>query len=694
MILRQRDWSYYPDAIVDNTTNNESFLKFASILKGLGVKHYYLHLALHNPKLKGVDPHSPDLTLQQKTDIIQECYVNPWYYFRECLRVNGEDFFEISRGNFAMIWSFFNSIEAAVEFLRQHGKTTAIVGLESWIVRFTKKTRTIHVTRGPDLRSETINKLKQIRDTLPEYLWPKNTQDPDNQISFGCFDAGTKLICAIGQNNEPAANGVGRGLTASRLFCDEGPFTKNIQHILPAALASGSTERLRHARKGIPNGNVFATTAGDLASPEGAYMYSLFTSGITWDELYLDVPTRKDLIEMIRKQATSEQARDLFYIKFNHRQLGTTDEALLGMIKVAGGTREKILKDFGGIWATGGLNKPYTEEDAIRMAESRTTPKYKEIYKDGYVVNWYYPQNEISRKMQTKHILGIDPSDAVGRDAIGFVLVNSETGEVAAICKIKESNIAVFTQWLAKFMLKYQEVVVIVERRSQGASILDGLLDYLGNEPNLHRRIYNKATQEDINSPNAREYVRGPSTARHNYWSKYRKTTGFATDGEKRKMLYSQVFSSAMGLAAHLIRSADLIDEISGLVERNQRIDHVKSGHDDLVISWLMAMWMILLAKNVSVYGINNKRIHYQNDKDGGANAQELQELNERIDKDKDTIERLAVEISKTRCPVEKRKLVARMRAMLDNLEHVEEQAITLDALRQRTRNTAVAQWL
>lgn len=39
-----------------------------------------------NPDLKGVDPHSPDLTPEQKLAIAQECKENPSYFVREVLR--------------------------------------------------------------------------------------------------------------------------------------------------------------------------------------------------------------------------------------------------------------------------------------------------------------------------------------------------------------------------------------------------------------------------------------------------------------------------------------------------------------------------------------------------------------------------------------------------------------------------------
>ena len=87
IILFYKDWAYYPSARPDINTRNKSALKFASILKTMGIKNHHFHLALINPALSGVDPFDPDLTNETKLLIVNECKINPWYFFRECLRI-------------------------------------------------------------------------------------------------------------------------------------------------------------------------------------------------------------------------------------------------------------------------------------------------------------------------------------------------------------------------------------------------------------------------------------------------------------------------------------------------------------------------------------------------------------------------------------------------------------------------------
>lgn len=616
MILRISDWGRYPGAIVHSATSNESFLEFTEILRQIGVAHYFIVLALHDPTLEHVDPHDPNIDPVTAGKVMAECMVNPWYFFRECVRVPADGMakgsrFTLNRGIFAMYWAFFNNIDAAVEFLRQHGKTIGMATLELYLLRFLENTRTIHVTKGPVLRSETIETLKKLRDGLPEYLFPHHPDDPDNKEAFACTAQGNRLITAIGQNDEMSANGVGRGLTAGRLFDDEGPFTKNIHHILPAAFGSGGAARRINEAEGVPYGNVIATTPGDLDTPEGAYIHGLMTAGINWDERFLDVPTRSELIKIITRGATAAEPRIIFYIKFNHLQLGTTDDELYRMVSNASGTPEQKRKDYGGEWGSGGLGKPYSPEDADRMKSGRMKPAHLEILTSGYILNWYYPEQDVDIKLRTVHVIGLDTSEAVGRDAIGFVLTNSETGEVGATMKVKESNIIAFSMWLAEFMLKYENTVMIIERKSTGSSVVDSLLLLLQKKVlNLHRRLYVKITQEySTDSELYKAFRRGPGGQPARFWDTFRKYVGFSTDKTKRAKLYGEVFSNSLKLAAHLMRSEALIDEVLALVERNGRIDHVKSEHDDTVIAWMLTMWFLMFGKNLSHYGISNQRL-------------------------------------------------------------------------------------
>lgn len=128
MILFSSDWSRFPNAIPDYATKNTSFVYMAKVLHKMGVKNCLFHLSLLNPELQGVDPFDEEnLTDDQKQAILLECTYNPWYVFREIIRIppkaGTKDIpFKINRANLALYWLFFNHIEVFLIMARQQGK--------------------------------------------------------------------------------------------------------------------------------------------------------------------------------------------------------------------------------------------------------------------------------------------------------------------------------------------------------------------------------------------------------------------------------------------------------------------------------------------------------------------------------------------------------------------------------------------
>jgi hypothetical protein len=301
-------------------------------------------------------------------------------------------------------------------------------------------------------------------------------------------------------------------------------------------------------------------------------------------------------------------------------------------------------------------------------------PEFKDISTSGYVTDWYYKEGEIGSKLRARHILGLDTSEAVGRDAIAMSIVNSETAETAGKLTVNETNVIGFAIHLANFMLKYENTVLILERRSTGSSVADAIILQLQSKiPDLHRRLYVRITQDHSrNDELFKEYRRGPGNFPEKFWDKFRKYIGFSTDQNKRLKLYGEVFTMALRLSAHLIRSGELIDQILSLVERNGRIDHQRSGHDDLVISWLLAMWLLIFGKNLNHYEISNHRLMIRNKTmlEGGDNQDEelLVEEEQKQQQLMGEIEAVIRDMQGVTCPVKTMRLKGQLQHLVSQL--------------------------
>src|SRR5574344_1994395 len=87
MILYTADWNR-ENAIVHTSTKNESFVRMHHILKKMGIVNNAFFLALKDKDLLDINPFDPEhLTTEEVAKITYEIKINPWYYFREILRI-------------------------------------------------------------------------------------------------------------------------------------------------------------------------------------------------------------------------------------------------------------------------------------------------------------------------------------------------------------------------------------------------------------------------------------------------------------------------------------------------------------------------------------------------------------------------------------------------------------------------------
>lgn len=617
MILFLEDWNRYPTAIPDVTTKNTSWLRYVELLKAMGIKNHAFPLALHNPALQGVDPFSPTLTAQQMVEIEIECRFNPWYFFREVLRVPpnaGPKSLPMlaNRGNVSLWWLAYNHIDCALTQPRQTGKSLSSDGLMTHIKDVAGiNSNLLLLTKDNSLRISNIDRLKKMRAYLPAYIGAMNPGDADNKTEMTNIKLGNTYRTAVGQNSEAGALNLGRGLTSPVTETDESPFIPYIDITLPAMLAATRAAREEAQATGGFYFNIFPTTAGKKDARSGAYMYDLFMGAMPWTETLFDC---KNLAELNQRVAKNSPGRKkMVYINLLHYQLGKTDEWLYNAMAESTATGEAAERDFMNRWTSGSGSSPLDTNLLEIISNARRTPRV-EITPEGYAINWYLSEAQMEQRIQEGRMMvaGMDISDAIGRDQITFVMVDALTLELIGVLAVDETNIIVFSNWVVNMMLRYPNLILIPERKSQWGSIIDNLLLQLpprGIDP--FRRIYNVIVDDALWKERKEfEMVNEPLSRRPTqFYVKCKRYFGYATAGSgshSREALYSQVLQKAARLGGRLVYDTGLGQEITSLVVRNGRIDHAAGGHDDRVVGWLLCTWMLGFSKNLAFYGIHN----------------------------------------------------------------------------------------
>lgn len=204
-------------------------------------------------------------------------------------------------------------------------------------------------------------------------------------------------------------------------------------------------------------------------------------------------------------------------------------------------------------------------------------------------------------------ILGLDTSEAVGRDGIAGVIINTRDLSVAGVFNINETNLIRFSNFLAEILITYENITLIPEKKSTGQMIVDALLLLLP-QANIDpfRRIYNSIVENSSEKPELyKEICKHIGSRSSSFYDTHKKTFGFNTSADTRAVLYGTVLQNAAKKAGHLVHDKELSNEIRGLVVKKGRIDHEATGHDDTVVAWLLANWLCTMGRNLGHYGID-----------------------------------------------------------------------------------------
>ncbi len=692
IIRHLSDWNHYPQAIVHASTKNLTFLRMAELYRSMGIKNHYFHLALVNPALEHIDPLAPDLTKEQMLAIGIECGINPWYYFREVARVPPRAGvnpvpLRANRGNMILYWCFFNHIDTLLIQPRQTGKSLSVDELMIYLLDVaTQNTLISLLTKDNPLRQENVERLKAIRALVPGYLSRFDPRsDSDNKEGLACKLLNNRYRIAIGQNNEISANNLGRGMTSPIIHNDEPPFIKYMDIVMPALLKAGNAARDEARAAGAHYGNIFTTTAGKRDSRSGRYMFDFMMGGMICDErVLLDAGSEKSAMDIVR--ASSHGVKPLVNATFSHRQLGYTDAWLAEKIRESASTKDDADRDYFNRWTSGGLNSALSVEVNEQIKESITDTVYPQVVKQGYVLRWYLEKDAIAETLNNStFVMGIDTSDAIGRDSITMVIVNAETLDLVCAASVNETSVLKFANFVADMLIMFPTITCIPERKSSWVALIETLILRLTEAKiDPFRRIYSVVVDRSDTMENEYRQIQRETYQRGSqFYDAMKRHFGFNTSGSgehSRNILYTNVFEQCAALAATKIKDKQLGNELLGLETKNGRIDHSNDTHDDMVIAWLLCGWFLMFSKNLKFYGINNplRKAHRRNDIEYDPYVEFKEEVQDNL---LANINELIEKLKKERNEIFSQRIEAQLRSIEKQLDESHAEALSLDSV-------------
>lgn len=671
-----RDYAHLSVDHVDYNANNHSFLKMYRILKRMGVQNNKFHLLIYDKGLIGIDPHNlPDDSMELKLRIIQECKINPWYYFRSVVRVpaSGTDGvpFKINRANMALIWLFLNHIDHLLIMPRQRGKTVSTTAIWSFVMFIASHNINISMlTKDDKLRKENVDRLKDIRDALPPWMIHRQRSDVDSREELSYEVLANSYQTYVAQSSISGAEKLGRGMTNPIQHWDEIPFFNNIQITYPIALSTTAAAIESAKAVNAPYGNILTTTAGKLNTEEGRFTHKILCDALPFNEKLYDMDNLDELANIVK----ANSKRGIVFSEFSYKQLGATDEWFEAEAAKLGDA-DVVARDLLNQWTLGGNESPIDKEVLEKIHKSRREPDYVQKM-DEFVIRWYIPREKVrSNELSSIPIvIGMDASTNVGRDFTSFVFVDARSLRPIATCSCNTSNIIKVASFICKW-LKYPNIAFVPERNHVGAAIVDYCLmklTQLGINPFF--KIYNEIVQNWRSGENklSRSDLNRPGAV-----DQHRKKFGFTTSSQSRPFLYRTVFDKVLEAVADQIGDITLINQISGLTIKNGRIDHSDGNHDDSVVACLMAGYFLYYGNNLDMYTFSGGTVEgllsevHPTDNEAGDNIDPMD-----VDQMKQMISYLGKRIKRENNPTVKIELIHQLNRLTNKLPEEDENSL------------------
>ena len=423
------------------STTNKSFIEMSEYLKSRGIKNYRFMLVLLDPDLASIDPHDPNLSFLMKQKVLLECRRNPWYFFREVVRIpaSGEPSkFILNRGNMAFLYLTMMNFNTMTILSRQTGKSIGAACWVTYVFNFATTNSQISLL-NKEQRDSKLNlaRIRGIRDLLPPYLRFDAIYSEMNGKKVKVSNTTTFLENAITHNklktygkarNQISAANLLRGETFNILWADETAFIAFMKDIYQNMVPAMSKATAIAKANNVPYGIMFTTTPGFLTTEEGKWSYQVMCNSTRFNEMWYDLTYMQ-----IRNIVDSNRMSTFVLVQFSYQQLGYSEEWFAERVRESNWDWISIRREYLLEWSNESENCPFTKEELDTIEKFTKDPKKTVLIFGKYPLE-IYEEIPLKANLVPKYppIMGVDPAGGMSRDSSAITIIDSKTTRVFA----------------------------------------------------------------------------------------------------------------------------------------------------------------------------------------------------------------------------------------------------------------------
>lgn len=567
--------------IYDYNTSNKSFINVSNELAKRGVKNHKFMLALYDESLVGVDPYSPNLTLEQKARIFAECSRNLWYFLREVVRipVAGKSIpYSLNLGNLALTYIKHLNLNSITLLPRQTGKTIGAIVHDLYLFYFVStNTKFTYANKSFTDSKDNLKRFKDIRDELPDYIKQliMHEKDKDNKESKYSHIRNNELVAKPSPNSFSDAEKIGRGMSTPIVLMDEIAFLKYNKEVYSSLAPAWLRSAIEAEKNNAPRAKTLITTPNNLDTPEGAWcMGEIIEPAVKFKEEFYDYDPNY-LKEYIRKNSSN----DFVHIQYHWKELGYDDEWYETACRNLNNNLLKIKREIELEWTFSTDNSVFSEEQLSRLALYIKKPVLEMRVNNHYDIQ-FYEEPDFARN----YIISCDVAGGLDRDNSALTIIDPGDFRVVGDFKSSGINTDDYRQLIQTLMtLYFKNALLLIEANTYGKNILD----YLMKIPEIEARMFYTEPKDE-----ATKTLKNGRVVRK---SNIRKKKYGLTTTSKTRPFYFEILRTIIDDEPEKIVSPKIYDEIKTLIyDKNGRIDHMPGKNDDSLISYLLFRYAII----------------------------------------------------------------------------------------------------
>ena len=584
----------------DYQTKNKSFLKVCKILKDEGIVNFAFPLMTYDKDLIGIDPYSDEVknNIRLQLKITNEVANNMWYFLREVVRVPNPGAsipFGLHRGNLAMLFCLNCNFNTYVELPRQHYKTYSAVVYYAWVNMYKARNYNMIFTHKAYADTvENLRRLKQLLDPdngcLPEYLLaPLGKNDKNNENEF-IIASNNNRIKVVGPANDTAgADKAGRGSTVPLIWLDEIAFLKYNETMMGAMVPAFSTASAAARENGTPYSILLTTTPSSLDIPEGKFVHdTLIEQAMDFDEKMYDYYFERGL-EWLADFVANNSNNYFVVVKFSYKQLGKSEAWLQEQLRKMNNNMTLVKRELLLEWTYSSDDSLLDEETLNKIAQYADRDYVsKLLILDKYMLYYIRQPSNIFKK---NYVISMDIAGGLGRDKTAITIIDPKDNLPTAVMYSNKMTVVDLVEVTCELLDRYFPMGIVVPE-----------LNYSGNtfmELMLKKGKYNSKLFYTIKETKAERIIQEDrdifAKAKKKYVRKEKRVYGINTTAATRKIMVEDILFNLINNKPESFNNRDIFKELKTLERKKTgKIEHSDSGHDDILMSYLIGLFAIL----------------------------------------------------------------------------------------------------